>query len=65
MQNKFDPCIKRNITQTFSNNVYIYIYKNCFKKEFNNCINFSYSKEVLKNIGEKIILKIYSSPNKI
>ena len=31
MQNKFDPCIKRNITQMFSNNVYAYK-KNCFKK---------------------------------
>ena len=43
MQNKFDSCIKRNITQKFSNNVYIYK-KNCFKKEFNNCINFPYLK---------------------
>ena len=44
MQNRFDPCIKRNITQTFSNNVYIYIYiyKIVSKKEFNNCINFPY-----------------------
>ena len=55
MQNIFDPCIKRIITQTFSNNVY----KNLFLKKTTALISLTL--KALRNL-EELSLNNLTSP---